>query len=105
MKRSLRFVLVLAVALGFVPFLPLFIERTMIRSWRVDHVGDIIEWGWKVCTLNTFWSDYSYLRPEQQPGLWLTVNFALALVYALAIAVGSDQLLARRRRPEGLVHQ
>jgi hypothetical protein len=65
MKRSVRFILLLAVALGFVPFVPLYIERTMMRSWRVDHVGDVIEWGWKVCTLNNFWSDYSYLSREQ----------------------------------------
>ena len=105
MKRLLRFVLLFVVILGFVPFLPLYIERTMMRSWRVDHAGDVIEWGWKVRTLNAFWSDYSYMRPEQKPALWLTVNTSLALVYALVVATGVDQLLKRRLRREAVVSQ
>jgi hypothetical protein len=103
MKRPLRFVLMLAVALGFVPFLPLYVERTMMRSWRMDQMADIIEWGWKVCTLNTFWSDYNYLHREQEPGLWLAVNLALAFIYAVVIALSIDQFLARRKRREKAV--
>jgi len=102
MKRWLRFILLLAVALVFVPFLPLYIERTMLRSWRVDRVGDTIEWGWQVCTLNTFWSNYPYLSREQNPALWLTVNLALAFIYALLIVLGVNWLLARRKRPKEL---
>lgn len=97
MKRLLRFALVLAVALALVPFLPLYIERTMLRSWRTDHVGDVIEWGWKICSLSEYWSDYQYITPEQSPAFWLGVNVALAFVYAALIALCFDQLLDRWR--------
>jgi hypothetical protein len=89
---------VLAVALALVPFLPFYIERTMMRSWRVGHVGDVVEWGWELCTLKSYWSGYRYFRQEQQPALWLGVNLALAFTYALLISLGIDQVLARRKR-------
>src|SRR5215210_129095 len=98
MKRTLRFAVVLAAALAVVPFLPLYIERTMLRSWRVDRVGDVIEWGWKICTLKSYWSNYRYFSREQNPGLWLGVNLALAFTYALVIALIVDRALARRKR-------
>lgn len=101
MKRLLRFVIVLVVALGIVPFLPLFIERTMLRSWLMNPPGTLIEWGWKVCSLREYWSNYSYLTREQRPALWLTVNIALAFGYSLLIAVGVDRLLSRRKRTKG----
>ena len=100
MKRTLRFSIVLAAALVVVPFLPLYIERTMMRSMLVDHVGDVIEWGWKLCTLDSYWSNYRYFRREQNPALWLGVNLALAFTYALLIALIVDRVLARRKRPE-----
>lgn len=100
MKRLLRFVIMLAVALGVVPFLPLYIERTMLRSWLMNPPGTLIEWGWKVCSLRDYWSDYPYIIREQKPALWLTVNLALALMYALVIAAGVDQFLARRKRTD-----
>lgn len=103
MKRLPRFMLVLFVALAFVPLLPLYIERTMLRSWRVDHVGDVIEWGWKLATLPDYWSNYHYFKSEQQPALWLAVNLALAFAYALVIALGIDQFLARWKRREKAV--
>src|SRR6185436_15642101 len=96
--RRLRFFIFLTVALVLVPFFPLYIERTMMRSWRMDHQGDLITWGWKVCTLSTFWSDYRYIRPEQQPAIWLTLNLALAFIYAIVIAVVIDRLLVRRNQ-------
>lgn len=73
----------------------------MVRSWRVDHTGDVVEWGWRVCTLSSYWSDYRYIRPEQNPAFWLGVNLSLALIYALLIAFLIDRLLvslSRRRR-------
>ena len=88
----------LAVALAFVPFLPLYIERTMMRSWRMDHHADMIEWGWKICSLREYWADYQYITREQSPAFWLGVNIALALVYAALIALIVDLLFARRRR-------
>ena len=100
MKRLLRLALVLAVALAFVPFLPLYIERTMLRSWRMDRAADLIEWGWKICSLREYWSDYQHITREQSPAFWLTVNFGLALVYAALIALSIDRVLVlwRRRR-------
>jgi hypothetical protein len=90
----------LIAALVIAPFLPFYIERTMVRSWRVDHTGDTIEWGWKICTLKGYWSDYNYLSPEQRPALWLGVNLALALIYALLITIIIDQIIARMKRRE-----
>jgi hypothetical protein len=104
MKRRFRFAIVLVAALAVVPFLPLYIERTMVRSWQVNHGGDVIEWGWQLRTLASFCSNYSYLRPEQQPALWLGVNLALGFTYALVIALAIDRLFARRQRREGGVH-
>jgi hypothetical protein len=98
MKRLLRFVIMLAIALGLVPFLPLFIERTMLRSWLMNPPGTLIEWGWKVCSLREYWSDYPYLKPEQKPALWLALNLALAFIYALVIALGVDKFLVLRKR-------
>ena len=102
MKRGLRFILLLVVALVFVPFLPLYIERTMLRSRRTDHVGDVIEWGWKICSLREYWSDYQYLGSEQSPRFWLGINLALAVVYALITTIVIEQLFRRlpRKRTE-----
>jgi hypothetical protein len=96
MRRPLRFSLVFALALVLVPFLPLYIERTMIRSWVIGRSGDLIEWGWEICSLRSYWSGYSYYRPEQRPALWLGVNLLLAAVYASTIAFGVDRVMSRR---------
>ncbi len=104
MKRLLRFALVFAAALALVPFLPLYVERTMLRSWHMDHTVDTIEWGWKLSTMSNYWSNYNYFSPEQRPALWLAVNLALVFIYAFAIALTIDQLLARRKRRAGTVH-
>jgi hypothetical protein len=98
MRKLLRFALVLSAALAVVPFLPLYIERTMLRSWRTDHVGDLIEWGWKICSLRDYWSDYRYLAREQDPRFWLGINLALAVVYALITTIVIDQLFRRFQR-------
>lgn len=98
MKRPVQFALVFAAALLLVPFLPLYIERTMLRSWRMDRAGDVVEWGWRLSTLSTYWSNYKYYRPEQKPALWLMVNLALALIYGLLIAFCVDRALRWRKR-------
>jgi hypothetical protein len=103
MKRTFRFSIVFVAALAAVPFLPLYIERTMLRSWRVDHVGDVIEWGWKICALDSYWANYRYFTREQNPALWLGVNLLLAFAYALVIALIVDRVLARRKRREGRI--
>lgn len=98
MKRTLRFSIVLAAALAVVPFLPLYIKRTMMRSMVVGHAGDVIHWGWKISTLVDYWSNYSYNTRSQSPAIWLGVNLALALTYALVIALIVDRVLVRRER-------
>ena len=98
MKRLLRLALVLAVALAFVPFLPLYIERTMLRSWRMDRAADLIEWGWKICSLSQYWSDYDHISREQSPAFWLGVNLSLAFAYALLMALVVDLVIVRWRR-------
>jgi apolipoprotein N-acyltransferase len=103
MRRTLRFSILLVAALAVVSFLPLYIKRTMLRSWRVDHVGDVIEWGWKICTLESYWSNYSHFSREQNPALWLGVNLALAFIYALVFALIVDRVLERRKRREGRI--
>jgi hypothetical protein len=100
MKRPLRFVALLAAASAVVPFLPLYIERTMLRSWG-PKMHDTIEWGWQILTLSCYWSNYDHFSPEQRPALWLYVNIALAFAYALLIALVIDRLLTRRVRVSG----
>jgi hypothetical protein len=87
MKPPFRWAIVFAVALAVVPFLPLYLERTMTHVMFAHGGGGAIEWGWKRCTLSRFWSDYHYLRPEQSPVLWLSVDVALAFTYAFVIAL------------------
>ncbi len=98
MRRALKFFPVFAAAPACVQYLPLYVERTLVRSWGPGTTGDAIEWGWRLRTLAGFWSDYAHMRPEQRPSLWLAVNFALALAYALLVAAALDRLLARRAR-------
>ena len=97
MPASRRFAIVFAVALAFVPFLPLYVERTMTHVMFAHGGGGAIEWGWKICTLRTFWSDYRYFRHQPHPGLWITMNVALAFTYALAIALFVALILGRKR--------
>jgi hypothetical protein len=98
MRRLPRVLILLVVALALVPSLPLYIERTMTRSWMVNGGGESIEWGWRLCTLKSYWSNHITFRHEQHCPLWLAVNLALALTYALLIALGIDQILLRLKR-------
>lgn len=103
MKRPLRFALLFVPALLLVPFLPLYIKRTMIRSMVLGRAGDLVEWGWEISTLSSYWSNYRYYRPEQRPVLWLGVNLALAFAYALIITYLVDRVMAwRERRNDGI---
>ena len=96
LRRPFRFVALFAAALAVVPFLPLYVERTFVRSFLVSGAaGDTVKWGWALRTLAGFWSDYRYFRPEQRPALWLCVNVALAVAYAVLIALAGDRLLVR----------
>jgi hypothetical protein len=89
---------VFAVGLAVVSFLPLYIERTMTHVMFAHGGGGAIEWGWKICTLRSFCLNYHYLRREQNPALWLTVNVALAITYALLAAFFVEIFLARKAR-------
>ena len=60
--------------------------------------GGAIWWGWKICTLRSFWLDYHYLRREQNPAFWLTLNVALAVIYALVAAFCVEAFFARKAR-------
>ena len=98
MKRAARLMATFVLALVVVPFLPLYLERTLMRSWRVDRAGDQIDWGWKLTSLTNYWSNYNYMAREQRPALWLALDVALAGLYALIFAVVIDQALAWRVR-------
>lgn len=102
MRRAARLLVSFALALVVVSFLPLYFERTLLRSWRVDRLGDQIDWGWKLTSLNDYWSNYHYMAREQRPALWLTVDIALAGSYALMLAFLVDRILAwrKRRKPD-----
>src|SRR6185436_1705274 len=97
MNRTFRFSIVFGAALAVVPFLPLYVERTMMRSMVIGHAGDVIKWGWKICTLTDYWSNYRYFNREQDPAMWLGVNLALAFIYALVIALIVDRVLGHRK--------
>ena len=95
-RRLFRFVALFVAALAVVPSLPLYVERTFVRLFLVSGAaGDTVEWGWALRTLAGFWSDYRYFTQEQRPALWLCVNLALAVAYAVLIALAVDRLLAR----------
>ena len=96
LRRPFRFFALFAAALAVVPFLPLYVERTMLRSWGPNMHGDTIEWGWRLRTFMGFWSASNYFYREQRPVFWLCINIALAFVYALLLAFVVERLLARR---------
>ncbi|HWM24012.1 MAG TPA: hypothetical protein VNP98_04260 [Chthoniobacterales bacterium] len=85
-----------ALALAFVTFLPLYVERTMTRIMFADGSGGAIEWNWKICTLWTFFSDYRYFRHHPHPELWIAANVALTIAYALIIALLTVRVFRRR---------
>jgi hypothetical protein len=95
MKRLLPFPVLFALALTFVSLLPLYIERTMTHIMFADGSGGTVEWGWKICTLRTFFSDYRYFRHNPHPELWIAMNVILALIYASIIAFILSRLFNR----------
>lgn len=81
----LKFFVLFVAALPIVAFLPLFIERTMIRSQTSG--GDVIDYEWKIRTFYGFLSSYNYFRPEEYFAVSLVVNLILAFVYAFIAAL------------------
>ena len=71
----------------------------MTRVMFVGGRGDAIEWGWKLCTLRTFFSDYRYFRHHPHPELWITMNIALALSYASMATLVANRVLRPKTRP------
>lgn len=98
MRRGVRLGLVFGVALAGLPFLPLYIERTMVRAQHTGLVDDVITMGYAVRTLYGFWDDFGYMRREQHAPLFLALNVGLLLVYAGLVAFGVDRFFFRRRR-------
>lgn len=96
MKRPLPFAAVFVLASAIVTSLPLYLERTMTHVMFAHGGGGTIEWGWKLCTLRTFFSDYRYFRHNPHPELWIAMNVALALLYALLIALTVNRVLGRK---------
>ena len=85
LTRFLKFFVLFVATLPIVAFLPLFIERTMIRSQTSG--GDVIDYEWKIRTLYGFLSNYNYFRPEEYFAVSLAVNLILAFVYAFIAAL------------------
>jgi hypothetical protein len=100
MNRPLPFVVLFVISLVLVSLLPLYLEQTMTRVMFVDGRGEAIDWGWKVCSLRTFFSDYRYFRRYPHPELWIALNIALAFVYALLLSLLVARIL--RRKPEAV---
>lgn len=99
MKPRLPFAVLLAISLALVSLLPLYVEQTMTRVMFADGTGGAVEWGWKLCTLRTFFSDYRYFRRHPHPELWIALNVALALGYASIAAFVSNRALRPKTRP------
>ena len=99
MNRRIPFAALLAMSLALVVLLPLYPERTMTRAMFVDGKGEAIEWGWKLCTLRTFFSDYRYFRHHPHPELWIALNIALACGYAFIVALIVNRALRAKTGP------
>jgi hypothetical protein len=99
MKRQIPFAAMFALALAVVSLLPIYVERTMTHVMFADGSGGAIEWGWRRCTLRSYWADYRYMRSEQRPAMWLAVNIALALSYAFVMALSVRLALRRKTLP------
>ena len=95
MKRPVPAAVVFAIALTIVALLPFYVERTMTHVMFADGSGGAIEWGWKRCTLRSYWADYRHMWREQEPAMWLGVNVGLAVAYASITTVAVS--LIRRR--------
>jgi hypothetical protein len=98
-NRRVPFAALFAMSLVLVALLPLYVEQTMTRVMFVDGRGEAIEWGWKLCTLQTFFSDYRYFRRYPNPELWIALNIALACGYASIVALVAQRALGPKTRP------
>jgi hypothetical protein len=99
MSRPVHFAVLFAISLVFVALLPLYLEQTMTRAMFVDGRSETIGWGWKLCTLRTFFSDYRYFRRYSHPELWIALNIALACSYASIVALVARRALRPKTGP------
>lgn len=99
MNRQVPFAALFAMSLVLVALLPLYVEQTMTRVMFVDGRGEAIDWGWKLCTLQTFFSDYRYFRRYPHPELWIALNIALACGYAWIVALVLRRALRSKAGP------
>lgn len=99
MNRQIPFAALFAMSLVLVCLLPLYVEQTMTRVMLVDGRGDAIDWGWKLCTLQTFFSDYRYFRRYPNPELWIALNITLACCYASIVALVAKRALRPETEP------
>ena len=99
MRAPTRFLLCALPALAAAALLPVYPRRTMTRSQIMGHGGDVITWGFELCSLPGFFEGYRYMGPEQHPLANLVANLALAAALALALAFVATRLWARRRAP------
>jgi hypothetical protein len=74
-------------ALVAVPFLPIYVRRSMTRSFR-ESGGDLISWNWELESIPSFFENMRYLRPEESRYLYLALNLGLCLVYAGLLGFG-----------------
>src|SRR5688572_28579171 len=99
MSRPLPFAVLFAISLVLVALLPLYVEQTMTRVMFVDGRGETIEWGWKLCPLRTFFSDYRFFRRYPHPELWIALNIALACCYASLLSLVARRALLPKTGP------
>lgn len=94
----LRRLVTLLVALGVVPFLPIYARYEMTRSSGPQFVGDRISYQWHFGALIEFARNFSYMAPEEHPWLLLLGNLFLALLLATGSAFAIDQYWNPRAR-------
>jgi hypothetical protein len=97
----LRFLLCLLPSLALVSLLPIYPRVTMTRVQMSDHAGDVIEWGFELCSVPGFLDDIGYMRPEQHPAVNLVAILLLAGSLASILAFGAARWwtqISRARR-------
>lgn len=94
-KRLLQFILIFILAVVIFSRLPLYVERTMVRLYRIDTASDEIQWGWRLRTLPDFLSSKATMARAQRPEVWLRINLLLACGYASLAALLADRALMR----------
>lgn len=98
MSRRTRILLGALTGAAIVPFLPLYVARTMVRAQVIGHAGDRITYGWRRVSLPEYLDVLPFMRPEQAPHAVLALDLALALLYAGLLATLVARLLARLPR-------